>query len=150
LYLPVSEHIDIYCEGGGYLYCPKSKNVKMMSAANEPALKERRCSRRRPVRLFARISERLQDLEHVGAEGAAITVDLSREGLRVELCKPLAEGTEISFSLEDASSRSPVHGSGMVQWCRSIENGSLFHAGIMLTDQAISHEIQLCAAGIAE
>ena len=142
LYLPVADHVSLYCEGGGYLFCPQAAGLNTKHGAKNRTLSERRKSRRTPARLFARISDSLQSIEHVGAEGAAITVDLSNQGFRVELCSPLTEGTTIHFSLEDESTSSPVHGTGLVKWCHSMENAALFHAGIMVTDRTSASEIR--------
>ncbi len=142
LYLPVAEHIGVYCEGGGYLSCPQSMNLHAAAEADCRLAAERRRTRRTPVRLFTRIIEcpsttqREQDIS-----GAAVAVDLSPDGIRVELCQSLAEGTNIMFSLDAASSGTPVHGSGQVRWCRSMDNSSFFHVGIQLTDKAAAAEI---------
>ncbi|RUM39160.1 MAG: hypothetical protein DSY70_06340 [Desulfobulbus sp.] len=149
LYLPVAEHVGMYCEGGGYLSCPQSINFNSLSGPTSKHREERRCSRRTPVRLFARVTERFEEMNQAG-EGAAVTVDVSPEGLRVELCRPLAEGVEILFSLEHGPSNSPVHGIGRVQWCRSMENASLFHAGIKVTDPAIGSVMQTTMAELSE
>ncbi len=142
LYLPVADHVSLYCEGGGYLFCPQAAGLNTEQGAKNRPLSERRKSRRTAARLFARISDTPQSIDHVGAEGAAITVDLSNQGVRVELCSPLTEGTEIRFSLEDESASSPVHGTGQVKWCCPMENAALFHAGIMVIDRISASEIR--------
>lgn len=141
LYLPVAQHIEIYCEGGGYPSCPQFiKQAFSSELANGDKANRRHC-RRVPGRFFTRLTERTNDALSRVVEDAAVTVDLSAGGIRFELCQSLAEGSEIEFSLDGDFSDTPLHGAGQVKWCRSLESAPLYHAGISFADKAIASAV---------
>ena len=149
LYLPVEEHVAIYCEGGGYASCPQSINCQTTVPVSKQEFVERRRVKRTIVRMVTRIMEGVGIGQNKVVTGAAVTVDISIFGLCLEVCQALVEGSEVLFSVDSAVSTTPVHAAGTVQWCRVIDNSSLFHAGIELSDttsfQQISRQIErLC------
>lgn len=141
LYLPVAEHVAIYCQGGGYSSCPQYIQQAYRDELADEQHGNRRHFRRVPGRFFTRLTERTKSSLDRVIEDAAITVDLSAGGIRFELCQPLPEGTEILFSLNGDFSDTPLHGTGQVKWCRSLDNAHIFHAGISFVDQSIAGAI---------
>lgn len=143
LYLPVQEHVDIYCEGGNFLSC--SQFIAHAGAgrgtASDRGVNHRRFSRV-PGRFSFRLAEREQDNVSRIIDDAATTVDLSPGGIRFESYRSLEQGTEVLFSLNGDFSDVPLRGSGEVKWCRSLENAPLYHAGIAFADSEVARAIR--------
>lgn len=144
LYLPVTEHVGIYCEGGNYSSCSQYMRQALCPATG--AVVDQAVNRRRhprvPGRFFFRLVESPaeEDLNRL-IDDAAITVDLSRGGIRFESYRALPEGAEILFSLNGDFSNVPLRGLGKVKWCRSLDDAPLYHAGISFVDTAIADAI---------
>lgn len=143
LYLPVAEHVQIYCEGGNYASCSQYMNLALRpdTVASVDKGVNRRRHRRVPGRFFFRLAESTgEELDRL-IDDAAITVDLSRGGIRFESYRALSEGTEILFSLNGDFSGTPLRGVGRVKWCRSLDNAPLYHAGISFLDGTVADVI---------
>ena len=144
LYLPVTEHVEIYCEGGNYSSCSQYMKQVVRPAAGTVVDQgvNRRRHRRVPGRFFFRLAESTDDEELSRLiDDSAITVDLSRGGIRFESYCALPEGEEILFSLNGDFSSVPLRGTGQVKWCRSLDDAPLYHAGISFADTAIADAI---------
>ena len=143
LYLPVQEHVDIYCEGGNFLSCSQfiAHAGAARGAVSDSGVNHRRF-RRVPGRFSFRLAEREQDNVSRIIDDAATTVDLSPGGIRFESYCALPEGIEIIFSLNGDFSDVPLRGIGQVRWCNSLENAPLYHAGIAFVDPAVSRAIR--------
>ena len=141
LYLPVAEHVEIYCEGGGHQSCPQYIQQTFRAELGDGDHANRRHHRRVPGRFFTRLTERIDDSLDRPVDGAAITVDLSAGGIRFELCQALTEGSEILFFLNGDFSDTPLHGTGQVKWCRSLDDAPLYHAGISFVDNSVAGAI---------
>lgn len=143
LYLPVTEHVEIYCEGGNYSSCTyyMGKAIDSDTGVVEGKGLNRRHYRRVPGRFSFRLAECAgDDLDRL-IDDAAITVDLSRGGIRFESYRALSEGAEVLFSLNGDFSNVPLRGIGQVKWCRSLENAPIYHAGISFSDNVVADAI---------
>ncbi len=144
LYLPVTEHVEIYCEGGNYSSCSQYMGQALRPAVGTVVDRgvNRRRHRRIPGRFFFRLAESTddEDLNRL-IDDAAITVDLSRGGIRFESYRALPEGAEILFSLNGDFSGTPLRGIGQVKWCRSLDDAPLYHAGISFVDNSVADAI---------
>ncbi len=144
LFLPVTEHVEIYCEGGNYSSCSQYMRQALRPPAGTVIDQgvNRRRHRRVPGRFFFRLAESAggEDLNQL-IDDAAITVDLSRGGIRFESYRALPEGAEIHFSLNGDFSSVPLRGIGQVKWCRSLDDAPLYHAGISFADTAVADAI---------
>ena len=144
LFLPVTEHVEIYCEGGNYSSCSQYMGQVLRPPAG--TVIDQGVNRRRhprvPGRFFFRLAESSaeEDLNRL-IDDAAITVDLSRGGIRFESYRALPEGAEILFSLNGDFSSVPLRGRGRVKWCRSLDDAPLYHAGISFVDTALADAI---------
>jgi len=143
LYLPVQEHVDIYCEGGNFLSCSQ---FIAHAGAGRGAVTDSGVNHRRFPRIPGRFSFRLAEWEQDNVsriiDDAATTVDLSPGGIRFESYCALPEGVEIIFSLNGDFSDVPLRGRGEVKWCRSLENAPLYHAGIAFADPEVVRAIR--------
>ncbi len=143
LYLPVQEHIDIYCQGGNYGSCSQFING---ADVDDTASVAHGLNLRRYSRVPARFSFRLAACETEGVnrilDDAATTVDLSPGGIRCESYRSLEKGARVMFSLNGEFSDPPLQGIGQVKWCHSLENAPLYHAGIAFADPAVARAIR--------
>ncbi|HHD56101.1 MAG TPA: PilZ domain-containing protein [Desulfobulbaceae bacterium] len=143
LYLPVAEHIEIYCEGGNFLSCSQyithagsDENDVFSQPANQ------RRYQRIPGRFSFRLAEREQDDVNRIIDDAATTIDLSPGGIRFESYRSLRKGSRVIFSLNGDFSEMPLRGVGLVKWCHSLENAPLYHAGIAFADPGVARAIR--------
>ena len=145
LYLPVLEHVEIYCEGGNFGSCYQymEETLRADFAAAEEVKRNRRRHRRVPCRYSFRLAERKDNagLDRL-FDDVATTVDLSSGGIRFESYRALPQGVEVSFSLNGEFSSVPLKGTGQVKWCRSLEDAPLYHAGIAFSDKAVGAAVR--------
>ena len=160
LYLPVPEHILTYCKTSNHPFCSqfelqetdlveyKNGSVKVVDRRERTVVDRRSriaADRRESARIAGRYPLQLAGLQEDGNTGdttslldsKATTVDLSAGGIRLQTHCELAVNSMVSFSL-NGSSGPPVQGIGQIKWCRSLEDGSVYHAGIVFTDGATS------------
>ncbi len=144
LYLPVQEHIDIYCRGGNYASCSQFINcvdVDNKNTADHQGVNLRRFSRV-PARFSFRLAAREADDVNRIIDDAATTVDFSPGGIRFESYRSLEKGARVIFSLNGEFAEPPLQGIGQVKWCHSLENAPLYHAGIAFADPEVAHAIR--------
>jgi hypothetical protein len=143
LYLPVAEHIEIYCEGGNFSSCSQymAQTFPPEGAPFSDNVVDHRRFRRVPGRFSFRLAERAGDSLNQLIDDAATTVDFSPGGIRFESYRSLHRGAEVLFSLNGDFSDAPLQGIGRVKWCRSLENAPLYHAGIAFADPAVAAAI---------
>jgi hypothetical protein len=146
LYLPVKEHIGVYCEGGNFTSCTQYMGQALHSDTGEIVDNRlnRRKYRRVPGRFSFRLAERTDDSLELDKliDDVATTVDLSPGGIRFESYRALPKGAEVFFSLNGEFSDPPLRGAGQVKWCHSLENAPLYHAGIAFSDKAVGTAIR--------
>ncbi len=142
LYLPVQEHIDIYCRGGNFVSCSQFINCMEVDKKTtaDHGMNLRRFSRV-PARFSFRLAESDADDVNRVIDAAATTVDLSPGGIRFESYRSLQKGKKVIFSLNGDFSERPLRGVGQVKWCHSLENAPLYHAGIAFADSKIASAI---------
>jgi len=143
LYLPVAEHIEIYCEGGNFSSCSQymAQAPPPVGPSSSDNAMNHRHFRRVPGRFSFRLAERAGDALNQLIDDAATTVDLSPGGIRFESYRSLRRGTEVLFSLNGDFSNAPLRGIGRVKWCHSLENAPLYHAGIAFADPVVAAAI---------
>lgn len=154
LYLPVPEHIHTYCRTGNHLFCPQfeqqdadlpeynNDSGKVADRRERKVVADRRdrkaADRRECARISGSYSLQLSGLQEDGntsflLDKKATTVDLSVGGIRLQTHCELPVNSMVSFFLNSASGP-PVQGIGQIKWCRSLEDDSVYHAGIVFTD----------------
>jgi len=145
LFLPVTEHIKVYCQTVNYSSCTlfQANGTTQLDTVVEDDQ-----NRRSYERILGRYSLRLvqqkdpergiQDL----VDDSAFTVDLSPGGIGVQSRKQLAVDSLVDFSLHEFLTSRPLQGTGRVRWCRPADDKQLFHAGIAFVDEAVSSQIR--------
>ena len=161
LYLPVPEHILTYCKTSNHPFCPQfeQQDTKLPEYQNGsgkvPDRRERKFADRRDRRAAdrrecARVSGsyplKLAGLQEDGnatslLDTKATTVDLSAGGIRLQGHCELPVNSMVSFSL-NGTSGPPIQGIGQIKWCRPLEDGSVYHAGIVFTDGSTSGAVR--------
>jgi len=146
VYLPVMEHIGVYCEGGNFTSCAHymEKVLHADTGAAVDKSQNRRKHRRVPARFSFRLTERTSDalaLDNL-VDNVATTVDLSSGGIRFESYRALPKGAEVSFALDGTFSNPPLYGTGQVKWCRSLDDAPLYHAGISFSDKVVGAAVR--------
>ena len=143
LYIPVQEHIDIYCRGGNYACCSQFINCLAVDNKNtaDQGLNLRRFSRI-PARFSFRLAASEEEDVNRIIDDAATTVDFSPGGIRFESYRSLKKGARVTFSLNGDFAEPPLHGIGQVKWCYSLENSPIYHAGIAFADPDVAGAIR--------
>jgi hypothetical protein len=149
LYLPVPDHIHTYCRTGNHPFCPQFEQqdtdlLEYQNGSGKVADRRERkeADRRGCARISGSYSLQLAELQEDDnstslLDKKATTVDLSVGGIRLQTHCELPVNSMVSFSL-NGTSDAPVQGIGQVKWCRSLDDGSVYHAGIVFTDSSIS------------
>ncbi len=145
LFIPVDEHIKIYCQNSNYLTCQHfSEQAKPRASSTwEEKEENRRRFKRIQKRYYLRLSEyKPSAIAEVPIDECACTVDLSAGGIRLESCHCLALDSLISFYLDKEFSGSGLRGIGKVRWCKTLENTPLFHVGLDFLDDVAALAIR--------
>lgn len=145
LFIPVSEHVKIYCQSSNYLSCQQilSQAAAVSSSPWENKEENRRRFKRTQKRYYLRLSEyKPSVVAEVPLDECACTVDMSAGGIRLESSCSLALDSLVSFYLDKKFSKSGLRGIGKVKWCKSLRNTPLYHAGIDFIDEYAAQAIQ--------
>ncbi len=147
LFLPVAEHVNTYCQTINHTSCPQfmdslARGDNGPESSPTPAGRNRRRYDRIPARFTFRLSEFLDDgvLENL-IDDKACTVDFSPGGIRFESYCPLAVDSKVRFLLCHGNIDDFFDGTGMVRWCRSLDNAPLFHVGIAFAEPHLASRI---------
>ena len=153
LYLPVSDHINTYCRTDNYLLCSQFEEQgaglpEYQNGSGKVVDRRKRkvADRRESARILGNYLLQLAGLQENGntsflLDKKATTVDLSAGGIRLKTSCELSVDSMVSFSLNDDSGP-PIQGIGQIRWCRLIEDGSVYHAGIVFTDGSTSGAVR--------
>jgi len=138
LFIPLNDHIEVYCKTVHYLQC---RQFSQHSARHRQPIENNGWNRRRYERVAA--SHRVTLVEHLQSGKLAShlpaaheystccrTVDLGKGGMRLTTEQPLAQATVIRFSFTDSFPKSIQTGRGQIAWCNRQQNGQDYQAGI--------------------
>lgn len=149
LYLPVPEHILTYCKTSNHPSCPQFEQQPMdlleykNGSRKVPDRRERKSvDRRKYTRISGSYPLQIAGLQEDSNTASLFdtkvtTVDLSAGGIGLQVHRDLPVNSMVSFSLNGSSGR-PIRGIGQIKWCRSLEDSSGYHAGIVFTDDVSS------------
>ena len=144
LYLPVEEHVALFCETAEFVSCPHY-TVELDAKApgeNGTGAANRRQWSRVPGRYRFSLARPLDNGLCDVIDESASTVDLSPRGIRCESFRALPVGSRVFFTISGEISDIPLEGRGQVRWCRSLDNAPLYHAGIAIEDPALVDLLQ--------
>jgi len=150
IFLPVREHVDLFCEGREYRSCPHYDGG-LGENPSADGIFSPEGNRRRFPRLpgrygFCLVEPSGDELEHV-LDDSAVSVDVSAGGIRFESSRALPVGMDVLFSLNDAYMDLPIQGRGRVCWCRSLDTVPRYHAGVSVDDPAVTRALFQAGAG---
>ncbi len=145
LFIPVSEHIKVYCQSSNYVSCQQvlEQSREIRPGGWDEEEENRRRFERTQKRYYLRLSEyKPSVLAEVPIDNCACTVDMSPGGIRLESSSLLAQDSLVSFYLDKKFSKTGLRGIGKVRWCKSLENTPLYHAGIDFLDEVAATAIE--------
>ena len=135
LYIPLPEHIEIYCSTPHYIQCHqyiRGKEILSEAAAAEGILED---SRRRHRRIKEQLPVSISACDSMGKliggkTEETSTIDLSIGGLCLTSNKERTTNDLLLLKLMQDKSDSPLTGIGEVRWCNAIEESSDYRVGI--------------------
>ena len=140
LYLPMPEHIDIFCQTNQYVQC--HQYIRACELVRETAREygyihdeTRRKYRRVKQRISLLLAECSDDGTPLGIlDKEAKTLDLSLGGFRFETQVNIPVNQKIAFSFGNDFTAPSWEGVGEVRWADSWHEGRASQAGLMFTD----------------
>ena len=155
LYIPLPEHIEIYCSTTHFIQCHqyiRGKELLSEIAAAERFFED---SRRRHRRIKERLPVSIIACDSMGkilgnqAEDTS-TLDLSLGGMCLKSKLKRQSNELLLLELMPEDSKSSLTGIGEVKWCNSIEESSDYRVGIAFqtkeTSRAIGRYLDLAVA----
>jgi hypothetical protein len=137
LFLPLDDHIDIYCTTENYPLCLQ---YSMHSEIPESAYgKVEQGNRRSFPRIEAEYRVTLVKLTESGRLAThfslpATTVDISKGGMRLATNEPLIDDTRIAFSFIDHLPQALQSGIAKIKWSKKNEITGNYHSGLAFED----------------
>jgi hypothetical protein len=147
LYIPMPEHIDMFCSTPQYVKC--HQYMRGCELLQEEAKKYgfivdggRRRFRRIADRLALAVSLCDNDRRPIELlDDRAVTLDLSLGGLRIESHRKIAKDSLVAFEFGPDFSTPDLIGVGEVKWCEARVDSGLFEAGIAFSDFSLTQAI---------
>jgi len=130
LYIPLDNHIQIYCESSNYSLCSQyieSDDTKKSSTGSKlNRRKHTRISSKQPITIVY-----LNDSGNVVSKEIhkAMTIDFSKGGMRLFTDEPIMKNSLIQFSLDDTDSNKSEEGIAISRWCNQLQNEDGYHIG---------------------
>lgn len=140
LFIPLDDHIDVYCKTSDYPQCLQySMHVKAQLGVVEMVPnpgENRRKHKRHPSAHMVTLVKLIKSNKVVShLSTAASTLDLSKGGMRLHLNQPLSDDTVIRFSFEDSLPETLREGTGQVQWCNKQIDDTGYQVGIAFQEE---------------
>lgn len=128
LFIPLDNHIDIYCESSDYGRCPEytdSDSIQETVTANK----------RKRIRIDSKHPVTIVHLDETGRVvsreiSKATTIDLSMSGMRLMTSEPLQENSLIQFSLDNCLLDELHHGIAVSKWCSPSREKAGYQVGL--------------------
>lgn len=139
LFIPLDDHIDVYCKTLNYPQCMQytlysANHVQLMAKyrqANRNLRKYERIEICHKVTLVKLVGSG-QVASHISTIGK--TLDLSMGGMRLATEKPLINDTIVRFSFEEFFPKNLQEGTGQIAWCNKQIDEPGYQAGISFQD----------------
>ena len=149
LFIPLEDHIEIYCKTEEYQTCShyilsiESYRQSVTSNVENPNY-----NRRRHVRIEGIHPVTLNPLNSGGKVVPqfsihAKTLDLSLGGLRLQTKEPLINDTLIRFSFDDFAHNLFLTGTAIIRWCHQLINSSEYQAGLAFCDNQATEAMKM-------
>jgi len=146
LYIPLPEHIEIYCSTTHFIQCHqylRGKELLSEAAAAERFFED---SRRRHRRIKERLPVSIIACDSMGKllgdqPEDTSTLDLSIGGMCLKSKRKRQSDELLLLKLMPEESESALTGIGKVKWCNSIEESSYYQVGIAFQTRETSRAI---------
>jgi len=146
IYLPMPDHVAMFCMTSNFLQCPQYVQGRELLKVKTP---EYACVTEGSRRRFRRVSEHLRmTLAMCGDSGeqldiiddAAVTVDLSAGGVRIESMRSLPKQGRVTFKFAEGSGLPSWMGIGEIRWTK-VASESRFQSGVAFVDSRTKQAI---------
>jgi len=146
LFIPLPEHVEIFCKTIRYSSCPQYMRGKALIQENIRKNLETADSRRRFPRLRNRFPVILSTCNEKGSpveiiDSDAMTLDLSLGGMRISSNSPISPDKILHFSFREDFYHTPIKGVGEIRWSRPAEGPLPFEAGIAFLDNGLPSDV---------
>ena len=137
LFIPLDDHIDIYCITEDYSLCLQyNMNNNIPEASNDVAIHGNRRSFPRLEAQYrvtlVKITETGQLAKHFSLN--ATTVDISKGGMRLTTSEQLVDDTHIAFTFIDDLPKELQSGIAKIKWSKKNEATGDYYAGLAFED----------------
>lgn len=140
LYLPMPEHIDMFCKDASHVHCRHylrgceicKENAQKMGLVNDESRRKYRRVRERIDLFLAQYSDSGKLIDVL--DDSAYTIDLSLGGFRFESRNPVPANERIGFSFGNDFVTPSWQGFGQVRWTDSLKDSKGFQSGLTFTD----------------
>lgn len=147
LFIPLENHIEIYCRTEAYTMCTQYSlgyGSHQLAAAGDLASGN---NRRRHPRILDRHRLTLVRLDRPGMPASQVatparTIDLSPGGLRLQTAEPLVSDTVLQVSFDDLATDFPLTGTATVKWCRRLDDSADYQAGLAFTSDRMAEAME--------
>jgi hypothetical protein len=137
LFIPFDDHIKTYCKTVHHPQCLQytlyADAHLQLTESTETAFENRRRHPRVEVHHKITLVKSTQSGEIISHHAAiAKTLDVSRNGMRLEVDIPLMDDTVVQFSFDDSFPKALQSGLGQIKWCNKQIDESGYQAGLTL------------------
>lgn len=135
LFIPLDDHIDVYCTTTEYPLCLQYNMNSEGRAQIKRKPKEPEDNRRAFPRLERNFRVTLVKMTDSGKLAKhfslhASTLDISRGGMRLNTTERLIDDTRIAFSFVDVFPEELQSGTATIKWCCEQEESGFYQAGL--------------------
>ena len=136
LYIPLPEHIEIYCSTSSFLQCPQyTRGMNLIKEYRHTLRYTQEEGRRRYYRVsdnyILSISVNNKDGSYTDKRDERVsTIDLSMGGMRIESNVEVNEDEKIAFSFGHDFTIPRLFGMGKVKWSKHLSESQTYQAGI--------------------
>ena len=136
LFIPLDDHIDVYCRTEDYPMCLQ---YNLSHDSISPPHSQPRYQSYENRRKYERIESthrvtlvRLSGSGRIASHFAmpASTVDMSMGGLRLRTQEPLINDTVVQFAFDDSVPELLQSGTAIIKWCYRLVDSSEYQAGL--------------------
>lgn len=148
LFIPLDDHIDVYCTTPAYPQCLQY-SLYAESQAQALAAQERENENRRKYRrIQTQHKVTLVQLKSTGEIAShfatiATTLDVSMGGMRLSIEEPLLNDISVQFSFADFFPESLQSGVGQIAWCNKQIDAPGYQAGLAFQGERIAQAMGL-------
>ena len=145
LFIPLDDHIDVYCTTAAYPQCQQYSLYAESKAQAFADQEQENENRRKYRRIQTQHKVTLVQLTSSGeiASHVATTRDVSMGGMRLSIEEPMLNDTSVQFSFADFFPESLQSGIGQIAWCNKQIDAPGYQAGLAFQGERIARAMGL-------